>query len=174
MTLGTSGGILRLKRKIHKGGFQNGKQKETVGYKKYGVDGAFCRRYMRTGPVVSANRAVPISLTDLVIYFSIFILGWQKATITYLVYLLIGMAGLPVFSGFESGVGKFVGPTGGYLVGFILMTIVSGLFIQIRLEKTWLRNVLRFTGMVVGTAIAYAFATGWFCFSTGTESGRRC
>lgn len=111
---------------------------------------------------------VPISLTNLVIYFSIFILGWQKATITYLVYLLIGMAGLPVFSGFESGVGKFVGPTGGYLVGFILMTIVSGLFIQIRLEKTWLRNVLRFTGMVVGTAIAYAFATGWFCFSTGT------
>ena len=60
---------------------------------------------------------VPISLTNLVIYFSIFILGWRRATITYLVYLLIGMAGLPVFSGFESGVGKFAGPTGGYLVG---------------------------------------------------------
>lgn len=111
---------------------------------------------------------VPISLTNLVIYFSIFILGWQRATITYLVYLLIGMAGLPVFSGFESGLGKFAGPTGGYLVGFILMTIVSGLFIQIRVEKTWLRNVLSFTGMVVGTAIAYAVATVWFCFSTGS------
>ncbi len=111
---------------------------------------------------------VPISLTNLVIYFSIFILGWQRATITYLVYLLIGMAGLPVFSGFESGVGKFVGPTGGYLVGFILMTIVSGLFIQIRVEKTWLRKVLSFTGMVVGTTIAYAFGTVWFCFSTGS------
>lgn len=111
---------------------------------------------------------VPISLTNLVIYFSIFILGWQRATITYLVYLLIGMAGLPVFSGFESGVGKFAGPTGGYLIGFILMTMVSGLFIQIRADKAWLRNVLSFTGMIVGTAIAYAFGTVWFCFLTGS------
>ena len=111
---------------------------------------------------------VPISLTNLVIYFSIFILGWRRATITYLVYLLIGMAGLPVFSGFESGVGKFAGPTGGYLVGFILMTIVSGLFIQVRADKAWLRNVISFTGMVVGTAVAYVFGTVWFCFSTGS------
>lgn len=112
--------------------------------------------------------AVPISLTNLVIYFSVFILGWQKATITYVVYLLIGMAGLPVFSGFESGIGKFAGPTGGYLVGFTLTAIISGLFIQIDAEKTWLRNLLHFTGMVVGTVVAYALATAWFCFSTGT------
>ena len=42
---------------------------------------------------------VPISLTNLVIYFSLYVLGWQRATITYIVYLLLGLVGLPVFSG---------------------------------------------------------------------------
>ena len=41
---------------------------------------------------------VPISLTNLVIYFSLYVLGWQRATITYIVYLLLGLVGLPVFS----------------------------------------------------------------------------
>ena len=60
---------------------------------------------------------VPISLTNLVIYISLYVLGWKQGTITYIVYLLLGLAGLPVFSGFESGIGKFAGPTGGYLAG---------------------------------------------------------
>ena len=48
---------------------------------------------------------VPISLTNLVIYFSLYVLGGQRATITYIVYLLLGQDGLPVYSGFEGGVG---------------------------------------------------------------------
>lgn len=111
---------------------------------------------------------VPISLTNLVIYFSVFVLGWQRATITYIVYLLLGMAGLPVFSGFEGGIGKIAGPTGGYLVGFILMAIICGLFIQRKTEKAWLKYLFDFIGMVLGTVVAYAFGTAWFCFSTGT------
>lgn len=111
---------------------------------------------------------VPISLTNLVIYFSVYVLGWQKAVVTYVVYLLLGMAGLPVFSGFEGGMGKIAGPTGGYLIGFILMTIICGLFIQIKTEKAVMKYAVGFSGMVVGTAVAYAFGTAWFCFSTGT------
>ncbi len=49
---------------------------------------------------------VPISLTNLVIYFSLFILGTKKGTISYLIYLLIGLVGIPVFSGFTSGARK--------------------------------------------------------------------
>ena len=111
---------------------------------------------------------VPISLTNLVIYFSVFILGWQRATITYIVYLLLGMVGLPVFSNFEGGIGKLAGPTGGYLIGFILMAIICGLFNLIQSDKVWLKYVFSFLGMVMGTAVACAFGTAWFCFSTGT------
>ncbi|MEI3279555.1 MAG: biotin transporter BioY [Eubacterium ramulus] len=58
---------------------------------------------------------MPISLTNLVIYFSLFILGTKKGTISYLIYLLIGLVGIPVFSSFTSGPGKLFGPTGDYL-----------------------------------------------------------
>lgn len=52
---------------------------------------------------------VPISFTNLAIYLSLYVLGLNGATISYLVYLLIGMVGVPVFSGFSGGFGKLAG-----------------------------------------------------------------
>lgn len=103
---------------------------------------------------------VPISLTNLVLLVSIYILGWKDATISFLVYLLLGTAGLPVFSGFTGGLAKLAGPTGGYLVGFIFMTILSGLFIEHFTGKRFLTVI----GMILGTAVAYAFGTAWLAF----------
>ena len=73
---------------------------------------------------------VPISLTNLVIYFTMYILGMKKGTISYCIYLLIGLVGLPVFSAFTGGPGKLLGPTGGYLIGFIFLALISGFFID--------------------------------------------
>ena len=111
---------------------------------------------------------VPISFTNLVIYFSLYVLGWQRATITYLVYLLLGLVGLPVFSGFEGGVGKLAGPTGGYLIGFIFMAVISGLFVKMKKDEVILSRVLGIAGMILGTLVAYALGTAWYCYSTGT------
>jgi biotin transport system substrate-specific component len=58
------------------------------------------------------------------------VLGMKKGTIAVLLYLLIGLAGVPVFSGFTAGPAKLFGPTGGYLIGFILMALISGYFID--------------------------------------------
>ena len=69
---------------------------------------------------------VPISFTNLAIYLSVFVLGMKKGTVSYIVYLLLGMVGLPVFSGFTGGLGKLAGPTGGYLAGFIFLAIIAG------------------------------------------------
>lgn len=49
---------------------------------------------------------VPISFTNLAIYLSLYLLGWKRGTISYLVYLLIGLVGVPVFSGFTGGIGQ--------------------------------------------------------------------
>lgn len=102
---------------------------------------------------------VPVSLTNLVLYISIFLLGWKSATVSYLVYVLLGAVGLPVFSGFAGGLGKIAGPTGGYLVGFVFLTVISGYI----LEKFRGRRVIIVIGMVLGTAVTYVFGTAWLC-----------
>ncbi len=100
---------------------------------------------------------VPISLTNLVIYFSLYILGWKRGTVSYLIYLLIGLVGVPVFSGFTGGPGKLFGPTGGYLIGFIPMALIAGIFIH-KFHDKWYLSLL---GMILGTVVCYAMGTAW-------------
>ena len=100
---------------------------------------------------------VPISLTNLVLLISVYILGWKDASISFIIYLLLGLAGLPVFSGFSGGLGKIAGPTGGYLAGFIFMTGIAGLAVDIFSGK----RLPAVIGMALGTAVAYAFGTAW-------------
>ena len=100
---------------------------------------------------------VPISLTNLVLLISVYILGWKDASISFIIYLLLGLAGLPVFSGFSGGLGKIAGPTGGYLAGFIFMTVIAGLAVDIFSGK----RLPAVIGMALGTAVAYAFVTAW-------------
>ena len=73
---------------------------------------------------------VPISLGTLAIYFVIYVLGMKKGTISCCIYLLIGFIGIPVFTGFTSGPAKLLGPTGGYLVGYIFMALICGFVVD--------------------------------------------
>lgn len=103
---------------------------------------------------------VPISFTNLAVYFTVYVLGMKRGTISYLIYLLIGLAGIPVFSAFTGGPGKLFGPTGGYLIGFIFMALICGFFI----EKWPSKLYLHFSGMVLGTAVCYLFGTVWLAY----------
>lgn len=114
------------------------------------------------GPLSVPIGPVPVSLTNLVIYFAVMILGTKGTLISYIVYLLLGLVGLPVFSGFQGGVAKLAGPTGGYLIGFILMIPICGII----KEKCKANPVITIIGMILGTLVAYAFGTAWFVFIT--------
>ena len=109
---------------------------------------------------------VPISLTNLVIFFMAYILGTKLSVVSYVLYLLLGTVGLPVFSGFSGGLAKLAGPTGGYIIGFIPMAIIAGIVI----DKFTNRGI-QILGMIVGTAICYAFGTAWFCLQAGYTVG---
>ena len=111
------------------------------------------------GPLALPIGPVPISLTNLVIYFSLYVLGMKNATISYLVYLLLGLF-LPVFSGGAGGPGKLFGPTGGYLFGFIPMAILGGIVVDRYMDQ----RVRCFLALVVGTGICYGFGTAWLAY----------
>lgn len=111
------------------------------------------------GPMSIPIGPVPISMTNFGVCLAAFLLGPIDAAISVVVYLVLGIVGLPVFSGAMGGLGKVAGPTGGYLVGFIFLALVAGFFVI-----KWPKNVvMQVVGMVVGTIVLYAFGTAWFC-----------
>ncbi|MCB2358578.1 biotin transporter BioY [Clostridium estertheticum] len=112
------------------------------------------------GPLSLPIGIVPISLTNLAIYFSVYVLGQKRGTLSYIVYLFIGLVGLPVFSGFSGGFTKLFGPTGGYLIGFIFMAFISGFFI----DKFSTKIYMCFLGMLLGTIVTYIFGTAWLAY----------
>lgn len=112
------------------------------------------------GPYAIPIDLVPVSITNFILYLSIFLLATKGTTIAYIVYLLLGAVGLPVFSNFAGGMGKLLGPTGGYLFGFIFLAIISGLAFELSKGNI----VATVIGMIVGTAVAYFFGTAWFVY----------
>lgn len=103
---------------------------------------------------------VPISFTNLAVFFAAILLGWKRGTISFIVYLLIGFAGVPVFSYFTAGPGKLWGPTGGYLIGFIFLALVTGFFADKFPGKVYMYVL----GMVLGMIITYILGSGWLAY----------
>lgn len=100
---------------------------------------------------------VPIVLQNMFVLLAGIILGpvWGLACVG--IYLLIGFAGLPVFAGGTSGMGKLFGPTGGYLLGYLPAVFVTGT-ISKAMKKTMAGDVL---AMIVGSLIVYAAGVPW-------------
>ena len=81
------------------------------------------------------------------------------------IYLVLGLVGIPVFSGYGAGLAKVAGPTGGYLVGYLLLAFIGGLFI----EKSKGQPVVSAVGLIPGDAACYVLGTAWFVFQMQCE-----
>ena len=92
---------------------------------------------------------VPISFATFILYLTSYVLGAKYGTISCLLYLLLGFIGLPVFSGFSGGVGRLLGPTGGYMIGYLFLVLIGGLAVELSDGKR-LPSTL---GLLLGTAI---------------------
>ncbi|MDD6559011.1 MAG: biotin transporter BioY [Faecalibacterium prausnitzii] len=119
------------------------------------------------GPLTVPIGAVPISLANFVICLTAWLLGPKFGTLSVAVYLCIGLIGVPVFSGYGAGLAKIAGPTGGYLVGYLLLALIGGLFI----EKSKGNPVVSGIGLVLGDAACYVLGTAWFVFQMQCELG---
>lgn len=118
---------------------------------------ALCPLSIPIGPI-------PVSLGTFVMMLTVYLLGTRNALISCAVYLLLGAVGMPVFSGFQGGLAKLAGPTGGYLIGYLGLIAAAG--VVIRLGKGSFPAAL--AGMVLGVAVDYAFGTAWFVIQTGS------
>ncbi len=100
---------------------------------------------------------VPIVLQNMFVLLAGIILGpvWGLACVA--IYLLIGLVGLPVFSGGGSGIGKLFGPTGGYLLGYLPAIFVTA-SISKGLGKKMSSDII---AMLIGSLIVYAAGVPW-------------
>lgn len=105
------------------------------------------------GPIVIPIGMVPMSLTNMAIYLTVILLEKKRASISVVIYLLIGFVGMPVFSGFTAGVGKLFGPTGGYLVGYLVLSWIGGSILE-KIKKPVI-------ALIIGTIGLYLFGTLW-------------
>ena len=119
------------------------------------------------GPLTVPIGAIPISLANFVICLTAWLLGPKFGTLSVVIYLAIGLIGVPVFSGYGAGLAKVAGPTGGYLVGYLLLAFIGGLFI----EKSNGQPVVSAVGLVLGDAACYVLGTAWFVFQMQCELG---
>lgn len=103
---------------------------------------------------------VPFTLQTFALFLACFVLGWKQAELCVALYLALGAAGLPVFSGFRGGVGVLFGATGGYLWGFLLLPLVYGGLLRL-FGGTWLSRVLcAFAGLLA----CYLAGTLWLVY----------
>jgi biotin transport system substrate-specific component len=105
---------------------------------------------------------IPLSLATFAVYLAAAVLGWKYGTLSVLLYVLIGVIGVPVFSGFHGGFDRLVGPTGGFLIGYILCALTTGLTLLKRENKKWLYPA----AMLAGTVMLYTLGTVWFIILT--------
>ncbi|MBC9248146.1 biotin transporter BioY [Paracoccus sp. 11-3] len=101
---------------------------------------------------------VPMTLQSLAVMVLAIVMGPRMALVAIMTYMAAGAAGLPVFAGTPAkgiGLAYMMGPTGGFLVGFVLATIVTGTLGQGR------GMVGRTLAMLAGTALIYAAGLAW-------------
>ena len=109
--------------------------------------------------------AVPLSLATLAIYLAGALLGKAKGTAAVAVYILLGLVGLPVFSGFMGGPAVLFGVTGGYILGYLPCAFITGAFS----DGFGGKPLALILGMALGTLSLYFIGTVWFVMFTGSD-----
>ena len=103
---------------------------------------------------------IPYSMQNFGVFIAIGILGGKRAFFSIAVYLGIGALGLPVFTGFTGGLGRLFGETGGFLLGFLAIALISWLITAFFKKGT--PSV--FLSMLIGQLASYAIGVFWYWF----------
>lgn len=110
---------------------------------------------------------VPFTLQTMGVFTAVGILGGRRGTLAILTYILLGAVGLPVFSGFNGGIGVLLGATGGYIAGFLFSALLMW-----GVESVFGRSKpVLVLSMIAGLLVCYVFGTAWFMTVYSRNSG---
>lgn len=116
---------------------------------------------------ISIPAAVPFTLQTFGVFLAVGVLGGKRGTLTVLVYMLLGIIGVPVFAGFSGGIGCLLGSTGGYIIGFLFSALLMWLMEYLLEKKNWVLIL----SMILGILICYLFGTIWFMLVYARNTG---
>jgi biotin transport system substrate-specific component len=100
---------------------------------------------------------VPIVLSTLFVILSGLLLGSRWGPASMALYLLVGAIGIPVFAGGKGGFAHFLGPTGGYLMGYLVSAWITGLVSE-RANRSLMRDII---AVVIGSLTLYGCGVPW-------------
>ena len=109
---------------------------------------------------------VPMTLQTLAVMLIGVTFGFRMATATLALYLIEGLAGMPVFSNFGFGFAKLAGPTGGYLVGFLVAAALMGFLADRGVTRSWLGMILT---LLAGEVVIMGMGFAWLAYLIGPD-----
>lgn len=110
--------------------------------------------------LITIPSAIPFTLQTFAIFLCLNILGAKKGIISILIYIFLGAIGLPVFSGFNGGIGALFNVTGGYIIGFIFSALTYWLITSMFNKKP--RKIINLIASFMGLIVCYIFGTLWY------------
>ena len=116
---------------------------------------------------ISIPTTVPFTLQTFAVFLAVGVLGGRRGTFAVLVFILLGAVGVPVFAGFQGGIGVLLGTTGGYIIGFLLSALLYWAMTRALGEKT----PVMVAAMALGLIVCYAFGTAWFMVVYARNAG---
>ncbi len=131
------------------------------------VTTAMCAVFIAITAWIAIPTVVPFTLQTFGVFVVVGILGGKRGTLTILTYLLLGMIGIPVFTGFQGGIGVLLGATGGYIIGLLCAVLLMWGIERILGRKTGVLGI----SMVLGLMVCYALGTIWYMlvYARGVE-----
>lgn len=107
---------------------------------------------------LSVPSVIPFTMQTFGVFAALLLLGGKRGSIAVALYILMGAVGLPVFSNFTGGVGKLMGPSGGYIFGFLLTALCYWVMTALLGDRLWIKIL----ALTAGLVLCYAFGTLWF------------
>ena len=108
---------------------------------------------------------IPLSLGSLAVYIAAATIDKWHGTAAVLVFVLLGSFGVPVFTGFTGGFYKLIGPTGGFIFGYLPCAFIIGLIVDFADRKPWIYPI----AMIAGTVVLYACGAGWYMLTASAS-----